>query len=60
MFSQLIADNRLPKVGFHSLRHLNTTAKLLISKGDLKSVQGDTGHSQAKMVTDTYAHIYGS
>ena len=57
MFSQLIIDNCLPKVGFHSLRHLSTTVKLLISRGDVKSVQGDTGHSQAKMVTDTYAHI---
>jgi len=57
VFSKLIADNCLPKVGFHSLRHLSTTVKLLISRGDVKSVQGDTGHSQAKMVTDTYAHI---
>ena len=34
-----------------------TTVKLIISKGDVKSVQGETGHAQAKMVTDTYAHI---
>ena len=29
----------------------------MISKGDIKAVQGDTGHKQAKMVTDQYAHI---
>ena len=56
-FSLLIAENELPDVDFHSLRHLSTTMKLIINKGDIKSVQGDTGHSQTKMVTDTYAHI---
>jgi integrase len=57
MFNKLIIANGFPKVEFHSLRHLSTTVKLIISKGDVKSVQGETGHSQAKMVTDTYAHI---
>jgi integrase len=57
---QLIEENGLPKVEFHSLRHLSTTVKLIISKGDVKTVQGETGHSQAKMVTDTYAHILDS
>ncbi|HCC51195.1 MAG TPA: site-specific integrase [Porphyromonadaceae bacterium] len=57
MFAKFIEANKLPKVEFHSLRHLSTTVKLLISKGDIKTVQGATGHSQAKMVTDTYAHI---
>jgi len=56
-FKQFIMENNLPDVDFHSLRHLSTTMKLIISKGDVKSVQGDTGHAQAKMVTDTYAHI---
>jgi len=57
IFLSFILENELPIVEFHSLRHLSTTVKLQISKGDIKSVQGDTGHSQAKMVTDTYAHI---
>ena len=26
-------------------------------KGDIKSVQGDTGHSEAEMVTDVYSEI---
>jgi len=56
-FNQLVEMNELPKVEFHSLRHLSTTVKLIISKGDVKSVQGETGHSQSKMVTDTYAQI---
>ena len=25
--------------------------------GDIKAVQGDSGHSQSKMVTDLYSHI---
>ena len=56
-FKQLGVEHGFKQVEFHSLRHLSTTVKLLISKGDVKSVQGETGHSQAKMVTDTYAHI---
>lgn len=40
-----------------SLRATSATYKLVVSKGDIKSVQGDTGHATAKMVTDTYAKI---
>ena len=56
-FSKLIKDNNLPKVVFHSLRHTSTTYKLKLSGGDIKAVQGDTGHAQATMVTERYAHI---
>ena len=42
---------------FHSLRHTSTTYKLKLSGGDIKAVQGDTGHAQATMVTERYAHI---
>ena len=56
-FRKLIADNDLPKVVFHSLRHTSTTYKLKLSGGDIKAVQGDTGHAQATMVTERYAHI---
>ena len=42
---------------FHSLRHTSTTYKLKLSGGDIKAVQGDTGHAQAAMVTERYAHI---
>ena len=50
----------LPHVTFHSLRHSSTTYKLLYSHGDIKSVQGDTGHSRAEMVVDLYAHAMDS
>ena len=50
----LIADNDLPSVVFHSLRHSSITYK---NGGDIKSVQGDSGHFQAQMVTDQYSHI---
>lgn len=52
----LIRKNGLPPVVFHSLRHCSTTVKLQISGGNIKAVQGDTGHAQARMVTDLYAH----
>lgn len=56
-FNKLIKENGLPKVVFHSLRHTSTTYKLKLSGGDIKAVQGDTGHAQATMVTERYAHI---
>ncbi|MBR2134517.1 MAG: site-specific integrase [Eubacterium sp.] len=56
-FSKLIRDNNLPKVVFHSLRHSSVTYKLKLNGGDIKSVQGDSGHAQASMVTDRYSHI---
>jgi len=37
--------------------HTSTTYKLMLSGGDIKGVQGDTGHAQATMVTERYAHI---
>ena len=57
LFNKLISDNDLPRVVFHSIRHTSTTYKLMLSGGDIKGVQGDTGHAQASMVTERYAHI---
>ena len=56
-FEKLIKDNNLKRVVFHSLRHSSTTYKLKLSGGDIKAVQGDTGHAQASMITERYAHI---
>ena len=56
-FSKLIEENDLPKVVFHSLRHSSITYKLKLNGGDIKAVQGDSGHAQTSMVTDVYSHI---
>lgn len=56
-FKKLIRKNNLPDVVFHSLRHSSTTYKLKLNGGDMKSMQGDTGHAQLKMVSDVYSHI---
>ena len=56
-FNKLIEENGLPKVVFHSLRHSSITYKLKLNGGDMKSVQGDSGHAQVKMVADVYSHI---
>ena len=56
LLRSFIAKNNLPPVVFHSLRHCSATVKLQISGGNIKAVQGDTGHAQARMVTDLYAH----
>lgn len=56
-FERLKKSANLPNVVFHSLRHSSTTYKLKLNKGDLKAIQGDTGHAQVDMITDIYAHI---
>ncbi|MCD7842230.1 MAG: site-specific integrase [Lachnospiraceae bacterium] len=56
-FEKLIQENGFPKVVFHSLRHSSITYKLKLNGGDMKSVQGDSGHAQIKMVADVYSHI---
>lgn len=55
--NRLIKDHDLPPVVFHSLRHTSVTYKLKLNGGDIKAVQGDSGHSQVKMITDVYSHI---
>ena len=54
---RLIKENGLYPVVFHSLRHTSVTYKLKLNGGDIKSVQGDSGHAQVDMVTDVYSHI---
>lgn len=39
------------------LRHTSVTYKLKMTGGDIKAVQGDSGHSQVNMVTNVYSHI---
>ncbi len=36
------------------------TYQLMISGGDIKAVQGTTGHASADMLVNTYAHIQQS
>ena len=54
---KVIDEQGLPDVVFHSLRHTSVTYKLKLSGGDIKVVQGDSGHAQADMVTEVYGHI---
>lgn len=50
----------LPRVTFHSLRHSSITYKLILTGGNIKAVQGDSGHAQAEMITEQYGHIIDS
>ncbi len=54
---KLIKENDLPKIVFHSFRHASITYKLKWNGGDIKSVQGDSGHARMDMVADVYSHI---
>lgn len=40
------AHLEFPRIVFHGLRHSSATYQLMISGGDIKSVQGTTGHAQ--------------
>lgn len=50
----------LPVVSFHSLRHSSISCKLVLTGGNIKAVQGDSGHAQAEMITERYDHIIDS
>ena len=51
------AHPEFPRIVFHGLRHSSATYQLMISGGDVKAVQGTTGHATADMLVNTYAHI---
>ena len=51
------AHPEFPRIVFHGLRHSSATYQLMISGGDIKAVQGTTGHATADMLVNTYAHI---
>ena len=48
------------QIVFHGLRHSSATYQLMISGGNVKAVQGTTGHATADMLVNTYAHIQQS
>ena len=50
----------LPTVSFHSLRHSSISYKLVLTGGNIKAVQGDSGHAQAEMIAERYGHIIDS
>ena len=54
------AHPEFPRIIFHGLRHSSATYQLMISGGDVKAVQGTTGHATADMLVNTYAHIQQS
>ena len=51
------AHPEFEQIVFHGLRH---SSQLMISGGDVKAVQGTTGHATADMLVNTYAHIQQS
>ena len=73
--NQLAADERKDPTRYHDsgmlfrlpnglavepVRHSSATYQLMISGGDVKAVQGTTGHATADMLVNTYAHIQQS
>ena len=46
------AHPEFPRIVFHGLRHSSATYQLMISGGDIKAVQGTTGHASADMLVN--------
>ena len=55
--NEIDAHPEFPHIVFHGLRHSSATYQLMISGGDVKAVQGTTGHASANLLVNTYAHI---
>ena len=59
-FATLEATIHNPGIGWETADEYlsgNVRDKLKLSGGDIKAVQGDSGHAQADMVTEVYGHI---
>ena len=56
-FKKALAALEMKEVVFHSLRSTSTTFKLKVSGGDIKTIQGENGHADPRMVIDQYARI---
>ena len=59
-FATLEAMIHNPDIGWETADEYlygNVRDKLKLSGGDIKAVQGDSGHAQADMVTEVYGHI---
>ncbi len=52
----MIGDMQLKEITPRTM-DASITYKLKLNGGDIKAVQGDSGHAQVKMVTDVYSHI---
>ena len=50
------AHPEFPRIVFHGLRHSSATYQLIESGGNIKAVQGNTGHATTGILMDTYAH----
>jgi integrase len=58
-FKSVIAQEGLPEIRFHDLRHFHATA-LLTAGVHPKVVQERLGHSQISLTLDTYSHVIPS
>ena len=55
-YKKLLADNNLPDIRLHDLRH--TAAALMLQNGDdVKTLQEALGHHSAGFTLDMYGHV---
>ena len=57
VFSLHLDSNMLLCYSAIPSRSLRSAYQLMISGGDVKAVQGTTGHASANLLVNTYAHI---
>ncbi|MGN8968683.1 tyrosine-type recombinase/integrase [Intestinimonas sp. HCP28S3_D6] len=55
-FKRIVTDMGLPATRFHDLRHSYAVAAIK-SGDDIKTVQGNLGHSTASFTLDVYGHV---
>ncbi len=60
MLEKQLLTSGLPKVTFHSLRHSSITYKLILTGGNIKAVQGDSGHALTEMIAERYGYVIDS
>ena len=56
-FLNCVLNQDVPDINVGNISNRSVTYKLKLNGGDIKAVQGDSGHSQINMVTDVYSHI---
>ena len=56
LFKEVLAENSLPNIRFHDLRHTNATL-MLRNAIPAKIVSAMLGHSTVSITLDTYSHM---
>lgn len=57
-FSKFLAENNLPHLGLHGLRHTHTSMLVSMPTSDISQISKRLGHSEASITLNTYTHLF--